>query len=84
MGRGSGCALIVEAGLVSRVHAKIEYRRGKFVLIDQSTNGTFVRSEDNREVYLRREEMPLLGRGHISLGHVAAPADLDAISYRVE
>jgi adenylate cyclase len=58
----------VETSLVSRVHARIEWRRGKFVLIDQSTNGTFVKPQGGQEVYLRREEMPLVGRGCISLG----------------
>ena len=68
MGRGRQCGLIVEALLASRSHALLEYRRSKFVLIDQSTNGTFVQTQDGREVYLRREELPLSGQGIISLG----------------
>lgn len=67
MGRSQDCNLVVDAKLVSRVHARIEYRRDKFVLVDDSTNGTFVKPENGREIYLRREEMPLWGRGHISL-----------------
>jgi hypothetical protein len=84
MGRGSDCDLVVEASLVSRVHAKIEYRRGKFVLIDQSTNGTFVRPRDGKEVYLRREEMPLLGSGHISLGKATRQGEADVIYYSAQ
>ncbi|MGI8740191.1 MAG: adenylate/guanylate cyclase domain-containing protein [Gammaproteobacteria bacterium] len=68
MGRHAACDLVVDANLVSRIHASIAYRRGKFVLLDQSTNGTFVRHLDGQEVYLRREETPLWGRGAISLG----------------
>ena len=34
----------------------------------QSTNGTFVKNSDGKEVYLRREELPLMGNGVISLG----------------
>ncbi len=68
IGRGKQCHLIVKALLASRTHARLEYRRGKFVLVDQSTNGTFVRSQEGGEVYLRREEFPLSGEGVISLG----------------
>jgi class 3 adenylate cyclase len=68
IGRGNQCDLIVDTMLVSRTHARLEYRRGKFVLIDQSTNGTFVKIQDGTEVYLRREELPLSGEGVISLG----------------
>ena len=68
VGRGSQCNLIVHALLASRTHARLEYRRGKFVLIDQSTNGTFVKNQDGGKVYLKREELPLSGNGVISLG----------------
>jgi len=68
IGRNPGSDLIVEAELVSRVHARCVYRRGKFILVDQSTNGTFVKSNDGQEIYLRREEFPLVGHGVIGLG----------------
>jgi predicted component of type VI protein secretion system len=32
---------VVASELASRQRARIEYSRGKFVLTDQSTNGTF-------------------------------------------
>lgn len=68
LGRGSQCDLIINSSHASRAHAKIEFHRGKFVIIDQSTNGTFVKNEDGNEVYLRREVLPLMGNGVISLG----------------
>lgn len=68
IGRADSCEFIVASPLASRVHAKIESRRGKFVFIDQSTNGSYVRTEDGNVVYLRREELPLWGSGSISLG----------------
>ncbi|MGR8935456.1 MAG: adenylate/guanylate cyclase domain-containing protein [Gammaproteobacteria bacterium] len=60
--------LVVPAGFVSRVHATIECRRGKYIFIDQSTNGSFIRTQDGNVVYLRREEFSLFGEGVISLG----------------
>lgn len=68
LGRGAQCDFVINSSHASRAHAKIEFRRGKFVIIDQSTNGTFVRDDDGNEVYLRREELPLMGNGVISLG----------------
>jgi len=68
IGRAETCDFAVGSPLASRVHARIESRRGKFVFIDQSTNGSYVRTEDGNVVYLRREELPLWGKGEISLG----------------
>ncbi len=68
IGRADSCEITVASPLASRVHARIESRRGKFVFIDQSTNGSYVRTEDGNIVYLRREELPLWGKGVISLG----------------
>ena len=67
-GRGADADIVVQSDLASRQHARIEYRRGKYILIDRSTNGTFVRTDDGRDVYVHREELPLQGRGIISLG----------------
>lgn len=68
LGRDLTCSIIVEGTLVSRQHATIEYRRGKFLICDTSTNGTYILTEDGRSIYLRREEFPLWGNGKISLG----------------
>lgn len=68
LGRGNQCDFVINSIHASRSHATIEFRRGKFVIIDQSTNGTFVKNDDSSEVYLRREELPIMGSGTISLG----------------
>lgn len=68
LGRGENCDLYINSPLASRLHARIENRRGKFVYIDQSTNGSFVQTADGKSVYLKREELILNGHGVISLG----------------
>ena len=68
LGRGRNCDLVVNLSHVSRKHARLEFRQGKFLLIDQSLNGTSVLMEDGEEVRLQREELPLTGSGTISLG----------------
>jgi len=52
----------------SRLHGKIEYRLGKFVLGDHSANGTYVTFENEPEIVLRREEVVLRNRGSIAFG----------------
>lgn len=73
IGRELDCDFAVPSAFASRHHARIEYRRGKFILIDQSTNGTYVTLAQAgtalpHEIYLRREELPLQRSGVICLG----------------
>lgn len=68
LGRGDTCDIVVQNGFASRHHIRIELRFGKFVIADQSTNGTYIRFSDGNVVRLAREEMILRGAGSISLG----------------
>lgn len=80
VGRGSNADFTVDTKLASRSHVKIEFRRGKFVLVDESTNGTYVRTQDGKEVYLRREQIPLWGTGVFTLGQ-AVDKDEEELIY---
>lgn len=60
--------LLIENELASREHCHIDFRRGKYVLVDHSTNGTYVYTDEQTPIYLRREELPLQGKGFIGLG----------------
>jgi class 3 adenylate cyclase len=66
IGRGDDVDLTVAFNMASRSHCTIDYSRGKFVLIDKSTNGTYVAPDGRSKLYLRREETPLLSTGTIS------------------
>ncbi len=68
IGRDDSCDLTIDTKFASRSHVKLEFRRGKFVLIDHSTNGTYVKLKNQDDVFIRREELPLIGEGFISLG----------------
>ena len=68
LGSGSGVDLPVTNGFASRNHAYIERRKQDYVLIDHSTNGTYVQTEDERISLVHRGEMRLWGAGWISLG----------------
>jgi len=68
MGRHRQNDLVVDDVLVSRIHARIEYRKGRFLLVDMSTNGTYLVTQGEGTTCLHRDERPLQGRGVIGLG----------------
>ncbi len=83
LGRGLANHLIVDDPMVSRMHARIELQRNRFMLIDESTNGTFLETQGREAMFLRRSASQLKGTGLIGLGQrVSASAPL-AIRYRI-
>ena len=80
IGRDNECDLLVNDPLASRHHARIELRNGKFVLIDQSTNGTYL-THAGKALFLHREEAPLSGTGFFALGHEVEIDSPDAVHY---
>ncbi len=84
VGRGTHCEIQVESPSASRNHARIDHRRGKFVLVDESTNGTHLRRADGSDAILRREEAVLTGRGVFCLGEPASRRSRWLISYEVD
>jgi len=84
IGRDPSNELVVDAPNTSRVHARVEWRMDKFVLVDLSTNGTYVQSAEEQEMNLRREEFILNGNGVISLGLSNRVNPNDRIEFRSE
>jgi class 3 adenylate cyclase len=82
IGRAEENDLIVRGNLISRIHARIEINRYKFVLIDQSTNGTFVHTTGGEDSFVRRDSMQLKGEGFIGLGKVPEPESQQTIRFR--
>ncbi|MBW1813008.1 MAG: adenylate/guanylate cyclase domain-containing protein [Deltaproteobacteria bacterium] len=68
LGRQKHNDLIFKGERVSRSHARIEHRKGRFVITDKSSNGTYVIFEGKKNIHLKREETQLLGKGVILLG----------------
>lgn len=68
IGRAEENDVVIKGNLISRLHARIECNRNKFVLIDQSTNGTFVLSQSGEESFVRRDSLQLKGEGMIGFG----------------
>lgn len=69
LGRAHSVQLCIDDPRVSRMHARIDWRGGSFVLTDLSSFGTWVRFDGSgSEVALRREACLLHGAGQIALG----------------
>jgi hypothetical protein len=81
LGRDDSNTLFIMDPMASRRHAKIELRAGKFVLIDQSSNGTFVSFGANAEMHLKREEVILHGKGKIAFGHSIADNAAEMVEF---
>lgn len=81
MGRDAGCEIVVHDRRASRQHARIERRGERFVLADQSTNGTFVTFGGETERFLRREELVLHGYGTIAFAASSSSADADCAEF---
>jgi adenylate cyclase len=82
MGRAEDNDLVIKGNLISRIHAKVEMRRGKFVLVDQSTNGTFLLNLQGEEIFVRRDSAEIHGEGTIGLGRAEEPGASLAIHFK--
>jgi hypothetical protein len=85
IGRDATNDVVVATEHASRLHARVFGRDDHFVIVDQSSNGTFVMVDGStREVRLRRGEAVLGERGYIGLGRTAGKHGDHVLRYRME
>jgi adenylate cyclase len=82
-GREPASDVLITDRMASRQHARVELRRDKCILVDTSSNGTYVTFEGQPEILLSREEMPLRGKGSISFGHRRADDPSEVVTFEV-
>lgn len=68
VGRDPQSDLVMADDRISRQHCRIERTATEIFLIDESTNGTCVMTEDGREYFVRKKRFPLKGRGLLFFG----------------
>jgi hypothetical protein len=81
LGRDAQNDVVIADRMASRMHARIERRRDRYVLVDHSSNGTFLSIAGEPEIPLRREEFMLRGHGHISFGHAYAKDPTETVEF---
>lgn len=88
IGREARCDFLVASPYASRRHAKLAYRRGKFIFVDESTNGSYVslieKDGSSRETLVKREEFTLIGKGVICLGEPLAKGEPHGIYFDID
>lgn len=84
IGRAEENDVVIKGNLISRLHARIEFNRNKFMLVDQSTNGTFVTTREGEESFVRRDSMLLKGEGLIGFGRVPESGSALTLKYVCE
>ncbi len=82
IGRGDRNILVVDEDQVSRNHADVYFRQGKFILVDGSTNGTYLRLDNGARFFVQREEFVLHEQGEISLGEAVRDGDPGLIRFQ--
>ena len=80
-GRDDQNDIVIADRKASRLHARMERRRDKFVIVDVSSNGTYVTVDGEPEIMLRREELTLRGRGRVSFGHAHLDDPAEFVAY---
>jgi adenylate cyclase len=83
IGRSLECDLVIERQWISRQHAAIANLDGRPRLIERSSSGTFLSMGGEREIFIRREEVLLVGEGRISPGVSADDPSAEVISFEV-
>ncbi len=68
VGRDPSCDIIVQGKYVSRAHAKITYKDGKFLLQDNSFNGTYIKFNNGQKIHVSKDEQTLVSDGVMSIG----------------
>ncbi|RJP84043.1 MAG: adenylate/guanylate cyclase domain-containing protein [Desulfobacteraceae bacterium] len=84
LGRQTHNDIVIDTQYASRSHARIEYRRGKFFLMDQSSNGTYILYPATGDTFhIRQEEIQLNGSGIICPGRQPEANRPDTLSFRL-
>lgn len=83
LGRELGNDVVIIDARASRQHARIERRREGFILIDQSTNGSFVSIDGVGERCIKDDEIVLSGPGRIGCGFSANEIERDLVFFDI-
>ncbi len=76
------CDLFIPAIVASRHHCTICIEEGRLGVLDTSTNGTFVQIGQAKEICVKDEFFPILGKGMLKLGEPVGCGDKNLIFFR--
>lgn len=82
-GREEANDLVITDRRASRQHSRIEWRNGRFMLIDTSTNGTYLIDQYGVEVLLKHGECELPTHGRIGCGYSPLEAGCEPMIFDI-
>ncbi|MCG2576093.1 FHA domain-containing protein [Dechloromonas sp. XY25] len=82
-GRDPASDVVVSSPQASRQHCRIIYRLGQYVLVDLSTNGTYVYLGDGQETRVQKSMLQLSGKGRVSFGQSWQSAAAQSFAFEV-
>ncbi len=80
LGRSPECLATFNSRFVSRKHSQLCYENDAYYLVDNSTNGTYIKNDDG-EVFITKDKIMVKGSGLISLGIPFDHEESDVIHY---
>jgi pSer/pThr/pTyr-binding forkhead associated (FHA) protein len=84
MGRLKKNDIAIVKDHVSRFHTTIKYESGKYVLTDQSKNGTYVLIQGRQGIFVKKKTLLLSNSGIIGLGGVVTNESSEAIHFLIK
>jgi len=83
VGRDEQNSLVIKDRLVSRFHARIDYRNGRFILTDSSINGSYLVTAGGGLVFVRRDSHVLENVGALCFGRLPAENDPRLVKFKI-
>lgn len=83
LGRELGNDVVIMDPRASRQHARIERRKEGFVLIDHSSNGSYVMEDGTSEHCLKNREILLVGPGRVGCGFSTSHVERDLVFFDI-
>ena len=68
LGRDEDSELFIPAIVASRQHCTVCFEEGRLGILDNSRNGTYVQIGQAKEICVKQEFFPILGKGMLKLG----------------
>ena len=83
IGRDPGCDIVIHNKFVSRTHAKILLKEGKFLIEDNSFNGTYLKFNNGQKIHVSKDEQILVSNGVMSMGKPIDDKSKSVIKFKI-
>ena len=83
VGRDPSCDIIIQNKFVSRQHAKITFKNGKFSVEDSSFNGTYIEFTNGQKIHVSKDEQALIANGVMSMGKPVDGKSKSVIEFKI-